>query len=404
MLKFKIRQVRYLTLAVMLLAVATASAQGDKKYATVAQRKQFYQQISEKYGSSSTKEIFNHDKGNLFDTWVHKYTEKDLVKAYSTVIHEMLHSYNGGKNIGTHVYFIEPGVRIEAPVTKYYNSKELNKVVRKTAQDSIFRYGLYVGGKSELPDGRKVDFNADGSEVMSVIMGIYGMIEEFDAYYHDNLAEWELYGYFKDTYGMNNEDVWSDYRYKITSASVAYYEFRLFIGWYLLNAKKSKADVYKETMDNKALRVVYTLIDDKYRALVKQVDERAAGIKNTNELDAISGLDFSGSDDDIYRFCDLTGAMPDAYFTKETVTINGVTTTKYVGKKNDDIYKMMKQEYQKFAAEFKKAVPNRQLLFFGDPEGQVKFLKSLTTAEVENELEAYRIQGVTPKNWKEFVK
>jgi len=395
---------RYLILVLMLVVIATANAQGDKKYPAVAQRKQFYQQIIEKYGSPSSKEIFNHDKGNLFDTWVHQHTEKDLVKSYSTVIHEMLHSYNGGGTIGTHIYFIEPGVRIEVPVTKYFNSKELNKFVRKTAQDSIFRYGLYVGGKSELPDGRKVDFNQDGREIMSVAMGIYGLIEEFDAYYHDNLAEMELYGYFKDVYGMNNEDIWSDYRYKITSASVAYYEFKLFIGWYLAYAKKNKPEVYKETLDNKALRVVYTLIDDKYSSLVKQVNQRASGIKNTNELDAIAGLDLSGSDDDIYRFCELTGADPDDYFTKETVTINGVKTTSYLGKHNEPMYKMMKQEYKNFASEFKKAVPDRKLLFYGDVDGQIKLLNSLHTAEVEKELKGFRMDGVTPKNWKEFAK
>ena len=51
----------------------------------------------------------------------------------------------------------------------------------------------------------------------------------------------------------------------------AYYEFRLFIAWYLEYAEKNKPDIYKKIMANTNLRIAYTLLDDGFRNDIKDL-------------------------------------------------------------------------------------------------------------------------------------
>ena len=171
---------RYYLILVFCFLSLFAPAQTGRTYASVAQRRAFYDQLAAKYNSPAIREILASDKKNTFDQYVDGHSEEQLIKDYGTVIHELLHGYDDSE-FEAHHYFIAPGSKVKVPVGKYYNSKELNTLVRKGAQDSIFRYGLYIGGRSDL-QGLQVDLNkSPDSEAMSVKMGIYGIVEEYNA-------------------------------------------------------------------------------------------------------------------------------------------------------------------------------------------------------------------------------
>jgi hypothetical protein len=91
-------------------------------------------------------------------------------------------------------------------------------------------------------------------------LGIFGMLDEFSAYYHGINASLDA---AKSKYALSNKIRYnlleSIYRYYSS-----YYEFNLFIAWYLKYSKLNKKDVYESMMMNTELRVAYTLIDSKF--------------------------------------------------------------------------------------------------------------------------------------------
>jgi len=200
-------------------------------------------------------------------------THEDMLENFGTVIHESCHGFNF--NIGIdrmqktgfqhqyQGYYISPSVKIAVPQLATYRSTVLNKVVPKSWQKKIFRYDTYVG---------------DGSEVSSQVNGIYGMIDEFVAYYQGTKANIELQSYYESFCDYSNVECWTEYLTEPSSSLYAYYEFRLFIAWYLKHAKKNYPKVYQETMGNQALRVVYTLTDRLFANLQKDYFARRTSI------------------------------------------------------------------------------------------------------------------------------
>ncbi len=379
-------------------------SQVEKSYNSKESRKQFYTQLATKYNSKTTQEIWKSDTKFVFNEYVDGKTEKDLIKSYSTVIHELLHGYNQTEK-GGHTYFIENGIRIHVPFTEVYNSKELNKFVRKGLQDSIFRYGLYVGGKSDLPGLGHIKGLNDSkqNEVMSVQLGIYGLLEEFSAYYFGDLAVFELYDYYANKYQKDDKDAWSDYFSESKSDLVAYYEFQLFIAWYLDYAKEKHPKIYSEIMNNKALKVVYTLIQNKFEALASEIERIEQENSEKIEENLLPSLDFSGSDEDLIRFLEMTGLDSEDIYEIQTTKVNGKSvSTKKIILDQEDLAEI-KGEYDKIAKEIKKQKDSEKLLFFGDYDNQIIFLKKQFTPKLESELHKLKFIGVNCQNYKDFL-
>jgi hypothetical protein len=400
------------SILIFLLVKNFIVAQGDKVYASKNNRYQFYSDFVKKYNSESIQEIWKADKDKIFDDYVDEHNEKELVISWSTIIHELLHSYNESTSKG-HVYFIEKGTKIEVPFTEVYNSKELNKIVRKGLQDSIFRYHLYIGGKSEILGLGKVKGINDSkqNEAMSIQKGVYGLLEEFSAYYYGNLAAYEQKAYYLKTYGENNKDAWQDYKHEVESDAIAYHEFQLFIALYMQLAKKKFPKVYEGIHKNQAFKVVYTLMSDKYESFLKLAESELSKIESeehSNEI--LEKVNSSGSDEDFIAFLKEAGLEEDDIYRETTKVVNGKSIkVKEIILEKDEIA-MMRAEYDKIVKEFKKAFGNNSqeetslMNFHVNLEKQSTFLKKLLTPELEEELNKLKIKGVNTKNYKEFLK
>jgi hypothetical protein len=395
-----------------ILSISSVFAQGDKKYSTKDSRYKFYSDFVKKYNSESIQEIWNNDKGKYFDDYVDDNSEKEMVKSWSTVIHELLHGYNES-SIKGHTYFIEKGIRIEVPFTEVYNSKELNKTIRKGLQDSIFRYHLYIGGKNDLLGFGKVKGVNDSkqNEAMSIQKGIYGLLEEFSAYYYGNLAAYEQKKYYLKTYGEKNPDAWKSYKHEVESDLVAYYEFQLFMAWYMNLAKEKFPKVYEGIHKNQAFKVVYTLISDKYFSLVTKAEAELKLInkeeKNNNVMDL---LDFSGSDDDFINFLLAAGLEQNEVYEETLKLVNGKTVKAKKIILDKEISTMMRKEYDNVVKTIGKELGTKNkgesdlLLFHSNTNKQLEFLKNLMNPKLENELKKLKIETLTVSNYLNFLK
>jgi signal peptidase I len=180
-----------------------------------------------------------------------------------TLIHESTHRYNKevwewGQNIN-HRYMITPGHDLWARHTKLYASSEFIAIVPKDAPTKIFRYGLYVG---------------PGSHVSANSWGIYGMMDEFSAYYNGARSAWIGYHMAKSRGDKKSMEIFEQ---RCLGTYFAWYEFRTFAGWYLTYAKMKHPDVYKETMENRDIAKVFAELDRQFGDMAKEIEKEFAG-------------------------------------------------------------------------------------------------------------------------------
>jgi len=176
-----------------------------------------------------------------------------------TLIHESTHRYNKevwewGKNFN-HRYMVTPGRDLWARHTKLYRSCEFIAIAPKDAPSRIFRYGLYVG-----PD----------SHVSANSWGIYGMMDEFSAYYNGSRSAWIGYHLAKSRGDKKSMEIFEQ---RCLGTYFAWYEFRTFAGWYLTYAKLKHPDVYKETMENRDIAKVFAELDREFGDLAEKAEK-----------------------------------------------------------------------------------------------------------------------------------
>lgn len=192
--------------------------------------------------------------------WDGDTTYKVLISDYTIMVHETTHKNNGAdgynweKNLWNGRALIEPGISISYTPTPIFHSDLFITIVPKEAPKKIFRYGTYVGRVSETSAN---------------LSGIYGLMDEFSAYRNGTRAAIE---------GVNTAIKLKDtekitmFQQQAIGQYFAYYEFRLFMAWYLEYAEKNKTDIYKKIMSNGNLRIAYTLLDDGFLNDIKELE------------------------------------------------------------------------------------------------------------------------------------
>ncbi|HET6992848.1 MAG TPA: hypothetical protein VFJ43_16050, partial [Bacteroidia bacterium] len=235
--------------------------------------------------------------GNTLLDWDLDTSRQTLVGDFGTMIHESTHTFNNQDS-----YLIIPGIAIKVDRTSAYKSCEFKSIVPADAPAKIFRYGTYVG---------------DSSIVSANVSGIYGLMDEFSAYENGTRADVIA---AKSALEKGDTVLARTFLSQAQGTYFAYYEFNLFIAWYLHYAKKSHPDVYKETAANTNLRITYTMIDQEFASTI-------ADLKKTGAA-AGEGKDFLSYSDSQYV------AYPKQLLVKEQpyltdFAVKGVTEENY---------------------------------------------------------------------------
>ena len=191
--------------------------------------------------------------------WNGDTTYKSLINDYSTMIHETTHQYNTDgydwdKGGWTYRILVEPDITIKYVGTKTFKSELFIGLVPKEAPKKIFRYDLYVD-KGAFPSANTC--------------GIYGLMDEFSAYRNGTKSSIEA---TKNAIKLGDGEKITLFQSLACGEYFAYYEFRLFIAWYLEWAKKNYKDVYKGIIENTNLRITFTLIDEGFKNDIKELE------------------------------------------------------------------------------------------------------------------------------------
>lgn len=311
-----------------------------KKFSNDQIKSELFLYLAKNYNSNALAILKSSKKYSDYTHWAHGKSHAEMLRSFGTVIHETCHSYNfnigGFDGFG---YYISPDIQIVVSETKVFKSNELDNEIPKEWKKNIFRYKTYI--KGELGMGN----------ISSIKNGIYGLMDEFDAYYQDTRASVELFDYYKTFASYSDPEAWTEYLSNCYSTLYAYYEFRLFMAWYLKYAKQKHTGIYLSISQNKNLKVVYTLINNAY---IKTIDQyyknREFIIDNINDL----GI--------------KTASISDQYLYIKTIEKSGSSS-----------------------------------YGIGVPDMQIEYLLSLFTKEDEKVLNQLFIEGLNEENYLNYL-
>ena len=163
-------------------------------------------------------------------------------------------------------YLIESNKLIKVDVNEYFKSEEMLSIIPVNLQPKIREKNTLTIGGTLDPIHRFNTYISKGVNSSSNEYGIYGLLDEFSAYYHGSNASLKA-GLIKDPLSNNNRNYFLE---GFCKEYTAYYEFNLFIAWYLHYAKLYKKDVYASLMENNNLRIAYTLIDKQFSRCISE--------------------------------------------------------------------------------------------------------------------------------------
>jgi hypothetical protein len=212
------------------------------------------------------------------ERWLSGKTAEDIRNSLSTVIHESSHSftsyygyqmltknppedYQFGDDYSAFLISAENIILVKH--TEVFNSNELKKDIPKDLR--TFRYSPYISPKSNL-----------GSQKQ----GIYGLLDEFNAYYQGNLMSYNLYPVYQQL-AADNPNIYQKYIQNMSSDRLAFYEFKYFILAYLRRAKTEYPAIYRAFLDNAPLREAYKQIHNRYQELMNAHDTRLSELMET---------------------------------------------------------------------------------------------------------------------------
>ncbi len=209
------------------------------------------------------------------EKWLRGSTAEDIRGSLKTVVHESIHSFtsyysyqfltsNAPDNFkfgdDYSAFFIDQNNTLIVKHTEVYNSNELKRDIPKALR--TFRYSPYIAPKTNL-----------GSQKQ----GVYGLLDEFNAYYQGTLMSFKLFPIYEEL-GQDNPRAYQDYLQNMSSIRMAFYEFKYYLLTYLNRAKTDYPEQYESFLQNTNLRKAYTLVHDRYEELLENINQRITNL------------------------------------------------------------------------------------------------------------------------------
>tara|TARA_R110001599_G_scaffold351908_1_gene585093 strand:- start:2256 stop:3272 length:1017 start_codon:yes stop_codon:yes gene_type:complete len=214
-------------------------------------------------------------------SWVSDHSEKGILERLNTVVHESMHGltsrlpYTLLKEQGNSYYnfkdsysafYVNKDSSFLVKHSPVFNSNKISNEIPKALR--TFRFRPYIAPRSKI--------------LGSQVNGIYGLTDEWNAYYFGTKTALNLFDYYKSKSDQNHE-IYLEYVSNIAASYYAYYEFKYFILKYLEYAKSNEKEVYDGIMANYEFRKAFTSIDDRFAELLREFDKRLDEIANVTE-------------------------------------------------------------------------------------------------------------------------
>ena len=208
-----------------------------------------------KYDKDGAYLLNSTEKSNNYMSWFSK--DERIINNLEVAIHEQCHHYTWSKSGSYKKISIYVGnkKKINVKFTKLFRTKKMAGSIPKRCR--TFRYPTYISKPSK--------------NLGSNIKGVYGLLDEFNAYcwgMHNAVSMYSYYMKNRSEYGIIN-----DYIFLGLNGRQAYAEFKYYILHYLYYAKKHYPSVYKGIMSNKNFKKAYKKTEKRFAGLIKKYEK-----------------------------------------------------------------------------------------------------------------------------------
>ncbi len=210
---------------------------------------------SYKFGNSS----MSISKDNSFKHYIDGTKTQDIVNSLGTVVHEMNHAFTGiyayqkikNNDFDYDCIYIKDKKYIIVKYTETFPSKLIEKIVPKKLQ--TFRFSTYISKSSKYQSTQS--------------SGIYGLLDEFNAYYQGTKTDFLMYDYYLNETKGEIKD-WQSFMRNFDGTYFAYAEFRFYILKYLIYAKKNEKEIYENIIVNNSFKEAFNTVDTEFSKLI----------------------------------------------------------------------------------------------------------------------------------------
>ena len=228
-------------------------------------------QMIQRYEAAPTSYTFGDikiDLGNFTDfmEYIDGFEEKDIIRSLGTVVHEISHGYTfrmhyqyrqKTNQIGdlTAIYSLiyqNPNQQTLIKHSPTFPSREMVKAFPENLRTP--RFSTYISTKEDHQSTQQ--------------SGIYGLLDEWNAYYLDTRVAFNLLAYYQNETSKKPED-WLSFMEGVDGVFYAYMEFKLYILKYLIFAQKNHPEIYQGIIQNLAFKQVFRFINQEFGDLIK---------------------------------------------------------------------------------------------------------------------------------------
>ena len=190
----------------------------------------------------------------------------EIAECLGTAVHETCHAYTYAM-----AYVLLPdGERAfgREPYSAFCLEAGANAIVRRTP---VFPSAEMA---AEFPQQlRTLRFSPyiwpSQANLTTQVFGVYGLLDEFTAYYHGTRTSLDLLEFYKTEAAQTREN-WFSFFGGIYANYCAYPEFKLYILKYLRYAQAKYPQIYRQVLENREFTEAFRRIDRSFAGLIRE--------------------------------------------------------------------------------------------------------------------------------------
>ncbi len=202
--------------------------------------------------------------GNIdFTKWISGKAENEVINDLGLAVHEISHSYSFrhpliskavAYNESATSYFIDANTTNVVKHTEVINSHQMSEMIPEELRTQ--RYEVYLNPKTLGLSAQKD--------------GIYGLMNEWTAYFNNSRMEVELFDYYVEKTADDGVEKMLDYVSNVSNTLLAHYEFLYFHLCYLQYVKDNDPGVFQGIMNNTLFLETFRQVYSKFEAVIRQ--------------------------------------------------------------------------------------------------------------------------------------
>lgn len=153
------------------------------------------------------------------------------------------------------LFYFDDKLSVFVDVIESFPAYEMARAIPKHLQQERFKIFIDTKNLAMLPQK----------------MGFVGLLDEWNAFYHQTLAAYESKEYYERE-SFHEGKHWEDYFSNYYECYHAYVELKYYILKYLQYAKYNYPKVYEQITEHTTLKTIYKEIDNRFKELLRSFD------------------------------------------------------------------------------------------------------------------------------------